>query len=300
LISLPLANVANPVSRDILQMLPVYVISLKDAFERRALIKKHLHTLGIEHEIIDAVCGEALSPEYLREVNPTQNMSTGQIGCYLSHIQVYERIIVQGTSVALILEDDTVLHPSVRNFVECGCQSLDFDYCFVGSDDAGDAGYVYYDSAKPALLSSQFLAYPLSSGPFCTHAYLITLEGAKKRVSCAYPARSAIDHYQYLPYKPRFMALIPMLAFVNELSAVQSMSSLNWSGLQTKARKHWWYYPLRDLIKLKALQKLIDFRQAALPSSGHWKSFDSAFKVVRLSRLNNEADTHEEPDAEIR
>ncbi|HEY8908426.1 MAG TPA: glycosyltransferase family 25 protein [Rhodoferax sp.] len=273
-----------------MQTLPVYVISLKDAFERRALIKKHLHTLGIEHEIIDAVNGEALSPEYLREVNPTQNLSPGQIGCYLSHIQVYERLIAQGTSVALILEDDTVLHPSVRKFIEYGCQSLDFDYCFVGSDDAGDAGYVYYDSSKPTLLSSQFLTYPLSSGPFCLHAYLITLEGAKKRVSCAYPARSAIDHYQYLPYKPRFMALIPMLAFVNELSAVQSMSSLNWSGLQTKARKHWWYYPMRDLMTLKMLRKLIALRRTEFPILGRWKSFASSFKVVRQSHLKNAVD----------
>lgn len=271
-------------------MLPVYVISLKDAFERRTLIKKHLHTLGIEHEIIDAVSGKALSPEILREVNPAQNMSPGQIGCYLSHIQVYQRIVAQETSVAIILEDDAVLHPSVRKFVKCGCQRLDFDYCFLGSDDAGDAGYVYYDSAKPALISSQFLAYPLSSGPFCLHAYLITLEGAKKRVSCAFPARSAIDHYHYLPYKPRFMALIPMLAFVNELSAVQSMSSLNWSGWQTKARQHWWYYPMRDLVKLKMLRKLIALRRAEFPFPGRWKSFDSAFKVVRQSHFKNAVD----------
>jgi len=268
-----------------LQTLPVYVISLKDAVERRSLITQHLNALGIEHEIMDAVSGDALSPEYLQEINPARNMSPGQIGCYLSHIRLYARIIAQQTPVALVLEDDTVVHTSITSLVTDGCRSLAFDYCFLGSDDSGDAGYVFYDSAAPMPLSNQLTAYPMSSGPFCTHAYLITLEGAKKRLACAYPARSAIDHYQGLPYKPRLLAVVPMLAFVNELSAVQSMSSLNWSGLQKVARKYWWYYPLRDALKLKALWKWLALQQAQFPGSGRWRSFESAFKVVPQSRL---------------
>lgn len=265
--------------------LPVFVISLKGAVKRRALIKKHLEALGIHHEIIDAVQGDTLTPEYIKEINPTGNMSQGQIGCYLSHIHLFERIVAQNIPVALILEDDTVLHPDVKPLVEHSCDYLDFDYCFLGSDDAGDAGFVFYDAEAPAPIGSHHRTYPLSSGPFCTHAYLITHEGAKKRLECAYPARSAIDHYQGLPYKPRLLAVIPMLAFVNELSAELSMSSLNWSGLQKKARKHWWYYPLRDFLKLKALRKWLAHRQCQFPHPGRWRSFSSAFRVVSPNHI---------------
>jgi len=284
--------VADLARRDILQTLPVYVISLKDAVERRSLITQHLNALGIEHEIVDAVRGDALSREYLQEINPARNMSPGQIGCYLSHIRLYERIVAQQTPVALVLEDDTVLHANIMSLVTDGCQSLEFDYCFLGSDDSGDAGYVFYDSAAPMPLSKQLTAYPMSSGPFCTHAYLITLEGATKRLACAYPAHRAIDHYYDLPYKPRLLAVVPMLAFVNELSAVQSMSSLNWSGLQKLIRKYWWYYPLRDALKLKALWKWRALKRAQLPHPGRWTSFRSAFRVVRKSTLTRSADAH--------
>ncbi len=266
-------------------MVPVFVVSLKSAIDRRAALKAHLDSLGIEFEWFDAIRGDELSPAYRQEVNPAGNMSPGQIGCYLSHIHIYEQIIAQALPVALILEDDAVLHPSVKNLVDTGCRNLDFDYCFLGSDDCGDAGYVYYDTAKPVPLNTRHLAYPLSAGPFCLHAYLMTLESAKKRVACAYPLRSAIDHYHHLPYRPRWIAVVPMLAFVNELSAVQSMSSLNWTGLQTRARKYWWYYPLRDLLKLKPLRKLLALYLTTFPHQGRWRPFESAFKVVRKTHL---------------
>jgi len=273
------------------ELMRLHSISLSTAFERRACMRSHLTALGLQYEIIDAVRGDALSQTYRQEVNPARNMSDGQIGCYLSHIHIYERLIEQQIPVVLILEDDTVLHPSVKAIVNSGCLTLDFDYCFLGNDDAGDAGYVFYNSAEPTPMSSRHLAYPLSAGPFCLNAYLITLEGAKKRVACAYPARSAIDHYAYLPYQPRYLAVIPMVAFVNELSAMQSMSSLNWSGLQKTARKYWWYYPLRDILKLKTLKKWLARQQATLPNPGQWKSFQSAFRVVRKSRLNRTEET---------
>ncbi|MFZ2295039.1 MAG: hypothetical protein WAW46_08375, partial [Polaromonas sp.] len=113
---------------------------------------------------------------------------------------------------------------------------------------------------------------------------LITNQGAKRRLSCAYPARTAIDHYHFLPYRPKFMATIPLLAFVSEQSAVGSMSSVTWSGLEKEARKYWWYYPLRDILKLKPLKKLAALRTANSPRPGNWKIFESGFKIVRQSR----------------
>lgn len=268
-----------------MKTLPVYVVSLKSASSRRAMLEKHLGELGIDYEFIDAVRGDELPPIYKARVNPTENMSPGQLGCYLSHVKIYERMIEEEIAVALILEDDAVLHRSVVTLIENGCESLDFDYCFLGSEDRGDEGYVFYDAGRPTKITDQHNAYTLSSGPYCTHAYLITLDGARKRLSCAYPARTAIDHYHFLPYKPRFVAIIPMLAFVNEESAVGSLSSVTWSGLQTSMRRYWWYYPLRDLMKLKFIKKFRALKKAEFPHVGHWKSFESTFKVVPAKRI---------------
>jgi len=264
-----------------MQKIPVYIISLVTATARRALIKEHLEGLGIAYEFMDAVRGDALDVASREKINPRGDMSLGAIGCYVSHTKIYERMLEQHIPVALVLEDDAVLHYGVKALIEAGCQSLDFDYCFLGSEDHGDEGFVFFDAGKPLRLGSEHTAYALSSGPYCTHAYLVTLEGARKRMECAFPAFSPIDHYHFLPYKPRFTAVIPMCAFVSEESAVGSMSSVSWSALQTQSRKYWWYYPLRDLLKLKAFRKMRARWVTQFPYAAQWKSFDSAFKVVR-------------------
>ena len=268
-----------------MQKIPVYVISLESARERRALIKAHLDGLKIEYELINAVDGAKLDPGYRESVNPAKNMSPGALGCYLSHLHVYEHIIQNHISVALILEDDTVLHYSVKTLVENGCQNLDFDYCFLGSEDRGDEGYVLYDAGSAVELGSGFNAYLLSSGPYCLNAYLLTLQGAKKRIACAFPARTVIDHYHFLPYRPRFRAIIPMLAFLNEQTAVESLSSATWTISQKQLHKYWWFYPLRDLVKLKSLRKLLSLKRSKFPCAGRWQPFSSAFRVVPRNRL---------------
>jgi glycosyl transferase family 25 len=268
-----------------MQKVSVFVVSLKSATDRRTALQAHLAALGMDFEWFDAVRGDALSPQVRQEINPGGNMSPGQLGCYLSHIHIYEHIVEKALPLALILEDDVILHPSVVTLVRTGVQQLAFDYCFLGRDDQGDAGFVFYNAAAPSRLSERHMAYPLSSGPYCTHAYFITLEGAKKRLACAYPARSAIDHYRHLPYQPRFMSVMPMLGFVNELSAVQSMSSMKCSKLEVLARKQWWYYPLRDLLKLKAFKKWQARRLTKFPQPGRWRTFYTAFRVLPSHHL---------------
>lgn len=269
-----------------MQRIPVYVISLRTATLRRTLIEQHLKDLDIDFEFFDAVRGSELDPVRRASLNPSGNMSMGALGCYISHTSIYEQMIVQQQSVALILEDDAVLHRSVRDLVYSACEAWDFDYCFLGSDDVGDSGYVFYDKDSGVSLNDRHQAFRLSSGPYCTNAYLVSLEGAKKRLARAFPTSSPIDHYRHLPYEPRFFALIPMLAFVSEQSAIESMSSAGWSELQSRARKYWWYYPFRDFVKFRAVSKRMFKWRAKFPYNGRWRSFQSAFRVVRRSHLS--------------
>lgn len=268
-----------------MQNIPVFVVSLADAFERRAVMTKQLADLGIEFEFVEAVRGNALHPDERRRLNPAGNMSGGALGCYMSHVGIYERMRARSIPVALVLEDDAMLHVSVRLLVERGLRTLDFEYCFLGNEDRGDEGYVYYERGSTTQLTDRHECYRLSSGPYCTHAYLVTLRGAERRLECAFPARTAIDHYHYLPYKPDFRAVVPMIAFVNEQSAIGSMSSISWSNMQSSMRLHWWYYPLRDFVKLKSVRKMLARRRAVFESPGDWRTLESGVRVVRQARL---------------
>ena len=102
--------------------IPVYIISLARATERRENITHRLTTAGIDYEIIDAVDGKTLDLHSLQDRIKIKNPQDdrGMIGCYLSHYSVWHKMVNEQTPFAVILEDDAVWD-SDSDFVEvCG------------------------------------------------------------------------------------------------------------------------------------------------------------------------------------
>lgn len=264
-----------------MQQIPVFVISMKSAVTRRASIERHLTGLGIEYEIFEAVRGADLGETKLRELNPSGSRTPGSVGTYMSQMGVYQLMLDRDLPVALVLEDDAVLLPPTRALLQAGCRSLDFDICYLGCDDEGDAGFIYLDTQSAFDLGAGLTAYVLSGGPYCLHAYLITRAGAEKRLAEAFPIRTPIDHYSRMQTRMRFAAVVPMIGFLNEESAVGSVAAANWSALQSQLKQRWWYYPLRDLVKLRALRKWLARREARVPYPGRWRAYRSALRVIR-------------------
>jgi len=93
---------------------PVYVVSLRSAVERRARCVEILGRLGISFEFFDAVEGAALSEAEIGAVYDAgrnareykRPLSRGEIGCFLSHYELWKRIAAGTDGGAVILEDD--------------------------------------------------------------------------------------------------------------------------------------------------------------------------------------------------
>ena len=96
----------------------VFVINLDRSADRLTSISAHLHRLGLDFTRISAVDGSALTTsQRTLEYSPVKNrkayrraLSNGEIGCYLSHRACWQQIVDEHLDVALILEDDAVLH----------------------------------------------------------------------------------------------------------------------------------------------------------------------------------------------
>lgn len=269
--------------------LPTFVISLKRAISRRQRICQHLDTIGLRYKLIDAVDGNALSNE--EKVNilaPGVQIHPGAIGCYLSHLQVYKNIVADNISAALVLEDDAYLDPSFLSIMQHGCKSLEWDYCFLDSDDHNDRGPIYYDHDDAVLIAPEVWAYRLSAGPHTTHAYMITLRAARQRLECAFPMQRAIDLYDHLPYSINFRAIVkPKMAWVSEDSLTSFTSKrgeipepLNFAFL----RRSPLFYRMRDLIRLKNVRRAWQVsalvRQGVLPNRGHWIPLPSGREII--------------------
>jgi glycosyl transferase family 25 len=100
----------------------ILVINLPEALERRQRVSRHLADLGLDSvEIIDAVRGSLLSASERRlqaddarsVARYGRELTAGELGCALSHVRAYERLLAGRDEFALILEDDAVLLPDV-------------------------------------------------------------------------------------------------------------------------------------------------------------------------------------------
>lgn len=269
--------------------IPVFVISLRRAAERRERMVAHLSQIGITPRIVDGVDGKTL-PDDTKKclLGPGITMHDGTLGCYLSHIAVYETILAEQIPVALVLEDDARLSPLVTRLLEGTLESLDFDYCFLDSDDHNNMGPVFFDPDRSVPLKGPWRAHLLSAGPQTLHAYLITLAGASKRVAHAHPLTRAIDLYDHLPYPITFRALVePKLAWVSEdsLQSFTSARSQDKSSLNLRwLRRSIWFYRLRDALTLKPLKRWIERQRlqkaGKLEQGPRWRALPAGREIV--------------------
>lgn len=164
-----------------------YIINLAEAHERRRRVRSHLADLGLDSPVvIDAVRGSALSAgERALRANDARSvrhygrvLTAGELGCALSHVCAYERLLAGSDDSALILEDDAVLLPDVlpllrspqvrdwllqprprlllltpiRAFLKRGARSLELGYRLVRVRRAWEGyGYVVNRAAAEAM-----------------------------------------------------------------------------------------------------------------------------------------------------
>ncbi|MCO6449733.1 MAG: glycosyltransferase family 25 protein [Caldilineales bacterium] len=95
---------------------PIWIVNLRYSSRRRMHMINQMERWGLSYEIIDAVDGRSLTAEQLSRYDPDQAMavshrelSPGEIGCALTHIIMYQRLVEDDHDEVLILEDDVTL-----------------------------------------------------------------------------------------------------------------------------------------------------------------------------------------------
>jgi glycosyl transferase, family 25 len=255
------------------QAIPIFVISLARAALRRERIREHLDSLGLVYTLVDAVDGRKLASEELATLDASGgDLSLGLIGCYASHLNVYKAIIEQRLPLALILEDEARLNRRIAPLLQAGLRSTEFDYLFLDCEVYDDKGPVFFDASRPSDLGFGFTSFPLSAGPQATHALVITLDAAKRRLACGLPMRASIDVYSPLPQRFRFAAMLrPKGAYLGEDSLVSFTSSRELRTVRP------WFPKLRRFPIMIALRDVMSPR--------YWRSGRVARKSVRDGRL---------------
>ena len=144
----------------------------------------------IEKYRFKAIEGGSIEKSKLNlSANPIKKLNNGEIGCYLSHIQIYREIIKNGYKNTLILEDDADIKPG---WDENMTLPEGYDMIYLGR--------LNYDTWNPSekigLIQEVCPGFWESTRNWLTHAYIISLDGAVKLLKelTERPIRSCLDN----------------------------------------------------------------------------------------------------------
>lgn len=92
-----------------------FLINLDRSPDRLAQFDAQAKKLGFDYERCSGVDGYQSVPDWLRdEFDPVGALTTGEIGCYASHLSVCRIVRDRGLDAAIVLEDDVELDPDFK------------------------------------------------------------------------------------------------------------------------------------------------------------------------------------------
>jgi GR25 family glycosyltransferase involved in LPS biosynthesis len=173
----------------------IFVINLKRRPDRRDEVERLMAKHSVSFEFVDAVDGaekfkdESLADYYganFIDERKTQNWqaSPGQIGCWLSHVNIWKRMVAENIQSALILEDDICF---VDDF------NKKFSEYFNAVPEDWNIIVPGYCGGQVTKEINDKICYIHGSG--CTHAYALKLDATKILLNHHFPMKGAIDYF---------------------------------------------------------------------------------------------------------
>lgn len=165
----------------IIKQCPVYVINLNCAKERMESMDTQLSKIGIHYERIAAIKGINLTDEQVKqEYSETLNkkyfradLSLGEIGCYISHKNIWRKMVTENIEYAVILEDDMILERDFIKLFSLTDTLKQYELIKLADNRKHTPKHV-------KELDQDFELINFKKIPNCATGYTINLSGAKK------------------------------------------------------------------------------------------------------------------------
>jgi glycosyl transferase, family 25 len=158
------------------------VISLRRSTSRAANVQSILESCPVPCVIWEATDGGALTSEYIAGVYQPQKyrpyypfmLRSGEIGCYLSHRNLWQKMVHENIQRLLVLEDDIAFLPNFPETLEHAIEhAADGSYVQFQVRDLSFPEYGVIDQLQPTLIRPRL-------APLRTSAQLVTLGAARR------------------------------------------------------------------------------------------------------------------------
>lgn len=229
----------------------VFLINLDRSTERLEKAAQQLNRLNVPFERIAAVDGSQLTKAEIdaafdieqAERRTAYNLTIGEMGCYLSHVECWRRIIAEALDFAIVLEDDLVLDdgfPEAIAEIEQLTHTHAWDYIKL-ANPFKKRPY----QTRLSINNYTLVDYP--KAPTGTVAQAVSLTGAQALLTHRPPFFRAIDVDLQWEWELgiKVQGLVPYVANVSDAeSEIQQMA-------QRKDLKQRRWTKLKESIKFK-------------------------------------------------
>lgn len=190
-------------------MMSIFVINLKKDAYKKEYIKKHFDSSGVEdYEFIEAIYGIELSKNDVDKVynkdktiqRYNRELLKTEIGCALSHIECYKKIVERNLPGAFIFEDDCKLNkdaPLVMKDIAHIYESRADEDIIVMLQHAEYAQSKVIEQMSNKKYTIHKSLFPI----YASHAYYVTQVAAKNLIEDLLPIDHTLDAWEILAKK---------------------------------------------------------------------------------------------------
>ncbi|MWN05660.1 glycosyltransferase family 25 protein [Gilliamella sp. Pas-s95] len=201
------------------KQMKIFIINLEKESKKREHIKKECEKLKLDFEIYNAIDGNTLSDSFIQNTvydYPNNLLTKGEIGCALSHLNIYKKIIQNNLPYALILEDDAVLDRKLPDFLNSFKAKNTKKGIFLLTAD-----FHYLVNKKFNLDSFEVFEVIRAVR---ANGYIITHDTAKKLIKFLFPIRYEADMFRIMKLCTgiKIYATLPSLITTNDKNLLNS------------------------------------------------------------------------------
>lgn len=180
----------------------IIYINSKNRPDRLINMKKRIAALDLNIERFEAVLGGKLDHSKLSFKGKIKTMNNGEIGCFISHATIYQKIKDNGWKHTLILEDDALFCDDFLNVLAGLEKQLpeDWDMFFLGQwnydhlDNGGnEVGGEKYALKERITDNEKYNLYK-ANRCWLTHAYAVNLKSIDYLIDNTKDLYSSIDN----------------------------------------------------------------------------------------------------------
>lgn len=173
-----------------------FIISDKNNVKRREHIINEFQKLEVEPNFFDAIIGRLLAKEELEAARSDMNfLTTGEIGCVLSHKKVLEKFLESTYKSVIIFEDDILFSDDLT-------QEILEDLEYLVGDMEGPSVLSLYTTEIIYREVLKLHNIGINSTPrfMRSHGYIINRNGAELILKLQTPIKFEYDQFKFYHY----------------------------------------------------------------------------------------------------